>query len=461
MTRRILIDPVTRLEGHGKITIILDDSGQVEHAYFQVPEFKAFELFCRGRAIEEMPALTQKICGVCPTAHHHASSKALDDLFGVKPPPAAAKIRELMHNAFMFEDHLLHFFFLGGPDIIVGFDAPASKQNILGVIETLGMEAGKEAIEIRKKVRRIISIIGGSPLYPANGLPGGVSKALSAPEIAEIRSTASHALLFAKATLNLFSRRILPESRFRDMLFDDAFRLETAYLGMVDSENRTNFYDGSLRVVDPKGKEFARFDVHEYPRHLEEHVVSWSYMKVLSLKKIPWNGFTEGPDSGIYRVGPLARFNVSEGMKTPLAQAEYERILETFGGKPVHQTLAYHWTRLMEVLYAAERMRELADDPGLSDSNVRILPDSLPGEGIGVCEAPRGTLIHHYQTDPKGIVNRLNLLVATQNNAAAICMSVEKAARALIRDGEVSPAILNLIEAAYRAYDPCLACATH
>ncbi|OGP63095.1 MAG: F420-nonreducing hydrogenase, partial [Deltaproteobacteria bacterium RBG_13_49_15] len=367
----------------------------------------------------------------------------------------------LLHHAFIFEDHLLHFFYLGGPDLFLGTDAPASERNIFGVVGKIGADLGSALIDIRKKIRGMNAMISGSPLYPVSGLPGGVSKGISEKEAVDIRRLTAQALEFAKTTINLFSDAILSEQRYTELLNDDAFRLYTYYMGLVDSQNRTDFYDGALRVVDPLGKEFARFTAHDFVTHLEEHVVPWSYMKILSLKQIGWKGFTEGKNSGVYRVGPLARFNVSDGMATPLAQAEYERMVDAFGGKPVHQTMAYHWARLMEILYSAERMCELANDEELTDPEVRTIPDKPPKEGVGVCEAPRGTLIHHYETDLTGIIQRLNLLVATQNNAAAICMSVEKAARALIKNGDMSAEVLNRIEAAYRAYDPCLACATH
>ena len=461
MSRRITIDPITRLEGHGKIDILLDDKGDVERAYLQVPDFKGFEKFCEGRAVEEMPAITQKICGVCPTAHHTASSKALDDLFEVEPPPAAKKIRELMYNAFMFEDHLLHFFVLGGPDLIVGPEAPGAKRNILGVVDKLGIEIGKKAIEMRNKVRGVNAAISGSSLYPVCGLPGGMSKTLTEEEKAEIGVITKDAVEFAKFTLSIFHNDILKNKKFSDLLNSDMFRSETYYMGMVDDQDKVNFYDGSIRVVDPNGKEFVKFEAKDYLEHLEERVEPWSYLKLLYLKDIGWKGFADGESSGVYRVGPLARLNASEGMATPLAQAEREKMFDTLGGKPVHNTLAFHWARLIEVLYAAERMDELAGDDQITSSHVRNLSNQVPEEGFGVCEAPRGTLFHHYQTDKRGITEELNLLVATQNSAAAICMSIEKAARALIRNGRVSDGILNVIEMAFRAYDPCLACATH
>jgi F420-non-reducing hydrogenase large subunit len=461
MSKRIRIDPITRLEGHGKIDIFLDDKGDVERAYLQVPDFKGFEKFCEGRAVEEMPTLTQKVCGVCPTAHHTASSKALDDLFKVEPPPAAKKIRELMYNAFMFEDHLLHFFVLGGPDLIVGPDAPGVERNILGVIGKLGIEIGKKAIDIRNRVRGVNALISGSSLYPVCGLPGGISKTITEEEKAEIQVVARDAMDFAKFTLKIFHDDVLKNKKFTDLLTGNIFYHNTYYMGMVDDRRKVNFYDGKIRVVDPNGKEFVTFEAKDYLNHLEERVEPWSYLKLLYLKNIGWKGFIDGEGSGVYRVGPLARLNASEGMATPLAQAEYEKMFDTLDGKPVHNTLAYHWARLIEVLYAAERMGELAGDEELTNPHVRNHSHESPSEGFGVCEAPRGTLFHHYETDEAGIIGKLNLLVATQNSAAAICMSIEKAARAFIKGGHVSDGILNMIEMAFRAYDPCLACATH
>jgi len=461
MGKRITIDPITRLEGHGKIDIFLDDKGEVERAYLLVPEFKAFEKFCEGRLAEEMPRLTAKICGVCPTAHHTASSKALDDLFKVDPPASAKKIRELMYNAFMFEDHLLHFYFLAGPDFIVGPDAPKSERNIFGVVNKLGVEIGEKIIDIRNRVRGLNAKISGSSLYPVCGLPGGVSKALAEEDLANIKSVTKDAVEFAKFTLEIFDDAVLKNKKYIDLMTSNIYYHKTYYMGMVDKNNKVNFYDGKIRVVDPNGKEFIKFEAKDYLKHLEERVEPWSYLKILYLKNIGWKGFVDGQLSGVYRVAPLGRLNAADGMATPLAQAEYERMFDTFGGKPVHNTLAYHWARLIEVLYAAERMNELVRDKELTNPKVRNIPDQVPKEGIGVCEAPRGTLFHHYKTDVKGILQKVNLLVASQNNAAAICMSIEKAARGLIKNGKVSDGILNMIEMAFRAYDPCLACATH
>jgi F420-non-reducing hydrogenase large subunit len=232
-------------------------------------------------------------------------------------------------------------------------------------------------------------------------------------------------------------------------------------MGLVDKNNKVNFYDGDIRVVTPEGQEFAKFKPREYLDHIEERVEPWSYVKFTYLKKIGWKGFIDGIDSGVYRVAPLARLNVSDGMATPLAQAEYEKMYNILGGKPLHNTLAFHWARLVEALYAAERLLELAMDKEITDTNIRNIPTAIPDEGIGIVEAPRGTLIHHYKTDKNGILTEVNLIVATVNNAAAIGMSVEKAAKSLIKEGNVSDGLLNMVEMAFRAYDPCLACATH
>lgn len=461
MNRRITIDPITRLEGHGKIEIFLDDRGDVERAYFQVPELRGFEAFCIGRPAEEMPRITPKICGVCPTSHHICSAKALDDLFSVDPPPAAKKLRELMYAAFMFEDHMLHFFFLGGPDFVVGPSAHPAERNILGVIAKVGTEIAGRVIKMRKECRDIITLIGGRVIHPVCGLPGGMSKPITEEDRKNIEIVAKNGIEFAQFALQIFEDVVLKNKDYVDLIVGDVYKHSTYYMRLVDKNNRVNFYDGDIRVVNPEGKEFVTFKPKDYLKHIEEHVEPWSYVKFPYLKKIGWKGFVDGSESGVYRVAPLARLNVADGMATPLAQAEYEKMFKTLGGKPAHSTLAFHWARLIEALYAAERLLELAQDKGITDPNIRNIPTATPEEGIGVVEAPRGTLIHHYKSDKDGILTEVNLIVATVNNAAAICMSIEKAARNLIREGNVSEGLLNMVEMAFRAYDPCFACATH
>jgi len=459
--RRITIDPITRLEGHGKIEVFLNGDGDVDRAYLQIPELRGFEKFCEGRPAEEMPRITTMICGVCPTAHHMASTKTLDDLFKVEPTSTAKKIRELMYNAFQAEDHILHFFFLGGPDFVVGPTAPAGERNILGVIAKVGLDVGGKVIEMRKRMRNVLRIIGGKPVMPSCGLPGGVSKAITEEERKTIIDAAEYAVEFCKFALGLFDDVVLKNKEYVDLVVGDIYKHRTYYMGLVDENNKVNFYDGDVRVVDPNGKEFAKFKGQNYLDHIREHVEPWTYVKFCYLKNVGWKGFVDGEDSGIYRVAPLARLNASDGMATPLAQEAYEKMYEILGGKPVHSTLAFHWARLIEALYASERMLELARDPELTSPDIVNLPTETPKEGIGVVEAPRGTLFHHYKTDDKGMLTEVNLIVATQNNAASICMSIEKAAKSLIKKGEVSNGILNMIEMAFRAYDPCLACATH
>jgi len=461
MGRTITIDPITRLEGHGKIDVFLNDQGNVDHAYFQVPELRGFEKFVEGRPAEDMPQITSRICGVCPTAHHMAATKALDDLYKVEPPEAAKKIREMIYSAFMVEDHALHFYFLGGPDFVVGPTAEKAKRNILGVLGVVGAEIGLKVIGLRKQLRDLISLAGGKVIHPVFGLPGGISKALSKEDQAKFVAGANAAVEFGQFSLELFDKVVLKNPKYVEWIISPAYTHQTYYMGLVDAQNKVNFYDGSLRVVDPAGKEFSKFKAQDYLQHVAEHVEPWSYVKFCFLKSVGWKGFAEGADSGIYAVAPLARLNASQGMATPKAQGAYEQFFKTLGGKPVHHTLANHWARLIELLYAAERMQELASDPQIIDPNVRMLPTATPKEGIGVVEAPRGTLFHHYETDERGVVTRANLIVATQNNAARIAMSVDKAAKGVIHNGHVDDGILNMVEMAFRAYDPCHGCASH
>jgi F420-non-reducing hydrogenase large subunit len=459
--KRITIDPITRLEGHGKIEIFLDDSGNVKNAYLQVPELRGFEKFCEGRVAEDVPRITTMICGVCPTAHHMAGTKALDDLFKVEPTPTAKKIRELMYNAFFCEDHILHFVFLGGPDFVVGPQAPAAERNVLGVIGKVGLETAGKVIECRKKMRNVMRIIGGKPIQPTCGLPGGVSKGLNEDERKQCVEAGEYGVAFCQTLLKIFEDVVLKNKDYVDLILGDVYKLKTYYMGMVDKNNKVNFYDGLIRVVDPNGKEYLKFKHQDYLKVIREHVEPWTYMKFCYLKDKGWKGFVDGIDSGVYRVAPLARLNASDGMATPLAQEAYNKFYSTLGGKPVHNTLAYHWARLIEALYAAERVLELASDKSITSPDIVNLPTKTPEDGVGIVEAPRGTLIHHYTTDKKGIITKCNLIVATANNSAAINMTVESAAKALIKNGNVPEGILNMIEMGFRAYDPCHGCANH
>jgi F420-non-reducing hydrogenase large subunit len=459
--KRISIDPITRLEGHGKIDIFLDDQGDVANAYLQIPELRGFEQFCVGRQAEDMPNLTARICGVCPEAHHMAATKALDALFHVDPPPVAKKLRELFYNIFFATDHTTHFYALGGPDFVVGPTAPPAQRNILGVIAKVGMDVAKHVLKMRHDGHALIQMMGGRRVHPNWGLPGGVSHGLNEEQRKEIEARGREAIEFAKFSLKIFDDIVLGNSEYVKLITGDIYVHKTYNMGMVDGNNCTNFYDGKIRVTSPAGKEHAKYDCAQYREYVAERVEPWSYLKFPYLKKIGWKGLVDGEDSGVYKATPLSRCNAADAMATPLANAEYKRMYETLGGKPVNHTLATHWARLVELLYATERWVELATDPQITGKEYRVLPTKTPTDGVGCVEAPRGTLTHHYTTDERGILTKVNLIVGTTNNNAPICMSVKKAAQGLIQKGKVSEGLLNMVEMAFRAYDPCFGCATH
>lgn len=459
--QRITIDPLTRLEGHGKIEIFLDEAGDVANAYLQVPELRGFERFCVGRPVEEMPVLTNRICGVCPEAHHMAAAKAADAVYGVTPPPAGRKLRELLYSAFFFADHTTHFFILGGPDFIMGPETPVAERNILGVIRKVGLEIGGKVIQARKYGHTTVEIIGGRKVHPCTAVPGGMTKAISEVERKEIEKMGRWAVEFGQFALQVFHDMVLGNKEYLDLILGDAYTHKTYYMGLVDADNKVNFYDGKVRIVGPDGSLHGMYAANDYTDWIAERVEPWSYLKFPYLKKVGWKGFTDGADSGVYMATPLSRLNVSDGMATPLAQAEYEKFVATLG-KPAHSRLAIHWARLIELLYAAERWVELATDPEITSPDVRVLPTELPTEGVGIVEAPRGTLTHHYRTEERGLLTMVNLVVGTTNNNAAMSLSINKAAKSVIKAGTmVTEGLLNRIEMAYRAYDPCLGCATH
>ena len=451
---RISIDPITRLEGHGKIDIFLDDEKNVENAYLQIPEFKGFEQFCRGRRAEDMPTITSRICGVCPVAHHLAATKALDDAYNVEPTDTALKLRELIYNGYIYADHLLHFYFLASPDFLVGSDAPPEKRNILGVIEKVGLDMGKKVIRERAKGQKIISTLGGKAVHPCFGVPGGVTKGLGREEREVIQAMSLGMVEFSRISLEIFKEQVLEV--YRETIVED--RLELYSMGLVE-DGKLSHTGGTVKVVDQNGKSHESFTGADYLEIIGEHVEPWSYMKFPYLKKVGWKGFAEGPESGIYRVGTLGRLNVADGMKTPLAQKEFREMFDLLG-KPVHSTLAYHWARLIEVMQAAELVNQLTESDDIEGDDIRNEPGE-PGRGVGIVEAARGTLIHDYELDGDGLLTDVNLIVATTHNAAPISMSIRDAARKYVHGGDITPGMLNNVERAFRAYDPCFACATH
>jgi F420-non-reducing hydrogenase large subunit len=467
--KRITIDPVTRLEGHGRVEIFLDDDGAVANTYFVVPELRGFEQLCVGRPAEEMPRITNRICGLCPEAHHLASTKALDALFSATPPTAATKVRELLYSAFFVTDHLTHFFILGGPDLLLGPDAPVGERSFLGVMRKLGKEIGKRVIDTRMRNNEVIKMLGGRSVHPVAGLPGGWSQPVDEDMRKQIETVAQANIEITTESLQLFEKMVLGNQELVALMVSDGFTHRTYSMGTVNESNHPSFYDGMIRIVDPDGAELVKYSPGEYLQQIAEHVEPWTYLKLPYLKQVGWQGLVDGKESGIYLSSPLGRLNASDGMATPRAQESYERMYETLGSnkvdgryQPVHHRLATHWARLIEALYAAELMLQLATDPEITEPNLRTPVGSITGEAVGCVEAPRGNLIHHYWTDEQGILTRVNLIVGTTNNHASMALSIKRAASQLIKKGTVvSEGLLNRIEMALRAYDPCLSCATH
>jgi F420-non-reducing hydrogenase large subunit len=390
-----------------------------------------------------------------------AAAKAVDAVYHVDIPSTAKKLRELLYMAFYCTDHTTHFYALGGPDFIMGPDAPVAERNILGVIHKVGLEIGGKVIQMRKYGHNVVEIIGGRKVHPCTSIPGGLTKGITEEQRVEIEKMGRWAIEFAQFSLKVFNDIVLANPQYVDLILGDIYTHQTYYMGLVDANNKVNFYDGKVRVVDPTGKEYVKYEPKDYASHIAEHVEPWTYLKFPYLKNVGWKGLVDGIDSGIYMATPLSRLNASDGMATPLAQAEYEKFYATLKGKPVHQRLAIHWARLVELLYAAEHWVELATDPEITSPNFHTIPTATPTEGVGIVEAPRGTLTHHYWTDERGVVTKVNLIVGTTNNYAPITMSIKKAASSLIKKGNVNEGLLNMVEMAFRAYDPCFGCATH
>ena len=464
---RVTVDPITRLEGHGKIEIFLDEHGDVKNAYWQVPEVRGFERFCIGRRVTELNQITARLCGVCPGAHHLASTKAIDGCFNAKPTEAAFHIRDTFYQAHYVHSHIAHFYALAAGDFVCGPAAPAAQRNVLGVVAAVGLELGGAVLKARANAQRIQEIIGGKATHPVMGVPGGVSKAISNEEAAEIRSYADGLVDFAQTSLKVFHDVVLANKEYVDIITNkDLYYHETYMMGLVNEKNgkkQLEFHDGKVRVLNQDGKEVDLYDAFDYLDHIGEAIEPWSYETFPYLRNPGYKGLVDGPESGIYRATPLSRINVCDEISTPLANEALQEFRSTLSpdGKPVQFTLATHWARLIELLYAAEKLREDAMSDKLTDANIKQT-DLVPGgRGVGCVEAPRGTLTHDYTCDENGIVTACNLVVGTTNNNGPICMDVAKVAKALIHNFEVSPGLLNMCEMAFRAYDPCNSCATH
>ena len=455
MAKTIVIQPVTRIEGHAKVTIQLDDTGNVDAARVNVIELRGFEKFCIGRPVEDLPRITPRICGVCPWSHHLAAAKACDAVFGVKPPPAGRKLRELCNSVAYMEEHILHFYFLAGADFLLGPDADYGVRNVIGILQA-APDVAQRVVKVRHLCARMLEILAGKAIHPQAAVPGGFSKPLPPEERDRLREMAKETLALATFSIDFAKKNVFP--KYLDLV-QSLGVIETGFIGTVTDSGALNLYDGRLRLMKPNGTH-EEFPYERYTDFIAEHVEPWSYLKFPYAKH--WGPFSmdlEHP-SGIYRANTLARINVCDHIDTPLAQAELEEFRRQFG-RPAQLTLLYHWARLIELLYNAENAMRLLDDPEITSTETRVPVTPRAARGIGCVEAPRGTLIHDYETDTDGMVTNVNLIVGTTHNNAPINMSVTQAAKSLIREGKYDQGVLNRVEMSIRAYDPCLSCATH
>ncbi len=449
MTQKITIEPVTRIEGHAKVTIHLNDQGTVERAYMHVNEFRGFEKFCEGRMYFEMPSITPRICGICPVSHHLASAKAGDDLMSCPPPRPASLLRELLHMGQMIQSHGMHFFELAGPDLLLGFDSDPATRNVVGLIGA-APDLAVKAVMLRKFGQEIIHILGGRRVHPNFAVPGGVNKTLSAKDRDSILAGVDDVIATVQAGLKIMKG--WAETNQEDINKFAVF--PTGYFGLVTPENGLELYDGQVRLIGATGGQLEKFDGRNYLDFIAEHVENWSYLKFPYYKKMGW-------PAGVYRVGPLGRLNVADHIDTPLANEEHKIFKSINNGKPVENTLYYHYARLIEALFAAEMVRVLCDDPDITGTDILNTKKENRGQGVGVVEAPRGTLIHHYWADENGQLQRVNLIVSTGHNNWAMSNAVDSVAKTYISGHEIREGLLNRVEAAIRAYDPCLSCSTH
>ena len=448
MSKVINIQPVTRIEGHSRVAITLDDAGNVTDAKVHVQTMRGFEKFCEGRPVEEMPRTVCHICGICPWAHHLASSKATDACFGLTPPPTAVKLRSLMQNIAYVSDKILHFYFLAAPDFVIGPDADYSVRNVVGILQA-APDIAKKVVHMRHLGAQMLEAFAGRAIHPTFSVPGGVSKPLTAAERGKMLPPAQELLEFSKFSIKFAKENVFP--KYMDTIKSIGV-IAVGYLGTVREDGALDFYDGKLRMMKPDGS-YEDFTYDQYLEYIGEWVEPWSYQKFPYAKK--WgklNLSLENP-VGVYRTNCLARINVADKMATPLAQAELEEFRAAFG-RPAHYTLLYHYARLIELLQAAETVVELLNDPEITGTNIRVPVTAKAGRGVGCVEAPRGTLIHDYECDADGLITKVNLIVGTTHNNAAINLSVNQAAKEVIKGGKYDQGILNRVEMAIRAYDP-------
>ena len=447
--QKITIEPVTRIEGHAKVTIHLKEDGSVEHAYFHVNEFRGFEKFCEGRLVQEMPQITPRICGICPVSHHLAAAKAGDAVLGCPPPKPAALLRELMHMGQVIQSHGMHFFELAGPDLILGFDHDPATRNVVGLVQA-DPELTLKAVRLRKFGQSIISALGERSVHPTFAVPGGVSHAFTIDARDSLLAQLDEQIATIQTGLQIATRWV--EANLETIQEFAVF--PTGYMSLVTPQNSLELYDGKIRLVGRDGQQLEKFDPQSYLDYIAEHVEPWAYLKFPYYKKL---GYPEG----VYRVGPLGRLNAADQIDTPLANAEFQRFKALNHGLPVENTLHYHYARLIETLFAAERARVLLEDPDILSTDIRNTHQEPREQGVGVIEAPRGTLIHHYWVNSYGQISKANLIVATGHNNYAMSKAVDDVAKTYVHGPEISEGMLNRVEHAIRAHDPCLSCSTH
>jgi len=448
--RKIVIDPVTRVEGHGKVTIRLNEAGEVEQARFHIVEFRGFERFIQGRMYWEVPVIVQRLCGICPVSHHLCAAKAMDIVAGVdQVTPTADKMRRLMHYGQVLQSNAVNFFHLASPDLLLGFEAPVAQRNIIGVIEAFP-EVGKWAIMIRKFGQQVIAATGGRRIHPRLCIPGGVNQNLSVEARDALRGDVDQIIAWCCEALELHKRFV----HAHESLHETFASFPSNYMSLVGADGAMDLYDGTLRAIDAKGAPiFDGVRPDQYRDYLIEEVRSWSYMKFPHIRSL-------GREDGWYRVGPLAQMNCCAFIGTPIAEAARKDFMAQVAGGPVHATLAYHWARVISMIHCAEVIKGLLFDDDLQGDDLVVTGERRP-EGVAIIEAPRGTLLHHYQVDAHDQVTMANLIVSTTNNNEAMNRSVTKVAIDDLSGHEITEGLLNHIEVAIRAYDPCLSCATH
>jgi NAD-reducing hydrogenase large subunit len=449
--RKITIEPVTRIEGHGRVTIHLDEKGEVEQTFFHVDEFRGLEKFCEGRPYYEMPQITQRICGICPVSHHLAAAKACDAVARLEPPRPAKLLRELMHMGQMVQSHGMHFFHLAAPDLLLGFDAAPADRNVFGIIRANPALALK-AVNLRRYGQQIIERLGGKRVHPNFTVTGGVNAALDQKDRESIAAEREAMVAIAQEAIAIMKGWV--EANQETAASFASF--PSGYMGLVDKEGGLQLYDGEIRVKDSEGRYLAQFRPKHYLSHVAEHVEPWSFLKFPYYRTAGW-------PNGFYRGGPLGRLNVIDKIGTPLAEEEFKLFKAIGGGRPVEGSLYYHYARLIEVLHCLERIGQLLDAPEILSKDIRAYPseEKIPGQGVGVIEAPRGTLFHDYSPDENGLLTRVNLIVAPGNNNWAMHTAAGMVAKAYVKGENLTEGMLNRVEAAIRCYDPCLSCSTH